>query len=277
MKKVRVHFIHWNRDEIGERAARIEECGYEVTSAWEISPTAIRLLRQSPPGAVVIDLTRVPSQGRDAALAIRQTKSMRDLPIVFVGGDPGKVARIRMVIPEAVYTTWGRIAPAIRRALAARVDGRSAPARTPFDAYRGTPVPRKLGIKAGATVALIHAPFRFVEGLHGVPDDVVFRTRVSKESSLAIWFVRNRRELERGIVERAETIPRGGLWIAWPKQGSGLRTDITQAEVRRAGLDAGLVDYKICSIDMIWTGLKFAARGEARRSRVSGARVARRS
>jgi CheY-like chemotaxis protein len=284
MKRVRVHLIHWNAEEIGERVARIHEAGYDATSAWEISPAALRLLRESPPAAVVIDLSRIPSHGREAALAIRQTKPMRSLPIVFVGGDPGKVARIRLLLPDAVYTTWGRIAPAIRRALASRVDASSvrgtSPARTPFDAYKGTPVPQKLGIKAGATVALIGAPPRFADGLQGLPNDVVFRNRVSRACDMAIWFVRSRSELERGISSRAAAIPKGGLWIAWPKRGSGIEADITQVEVRWAGLNAGLVDYKICAIDATWTGLKFASTvamplKPAAHTRVSGKSIRR--
>ncbi len=51
-----------------------------------------------------------------------------------------------------------------------------------------------------------------------------------------------------------------GLWIAWPKQASGVASDVTQQDVRRGGLDAGLVDYKICAIDRTWSALKFSRR-----------------
>ena len=37
-------------------------------------------------------------------------------------------------------------------------------------------------------------------------------------------------------------------------------TDLTQTAVRRYGLDAGLVDYKISAIDGTWSGLCFARR-----------------
>ena len=36
--------------------------------------------------------------------------------------------------------------------------------------------------------------------------------------------------------------------------------DLGEAEVRRAGLDAGLVDVKICAVDETWSGLKFVYR-----------------
>jgi hypothetical protein len=52
----------------------------------------------------------------------------------------------------------------------------------------------------------------------------------------------------------------GRLWIAWPKKASGRQTDLDQSAVRRFGLDAGLVDYKICAVDETWSGLCFARR-----------------
>jgi hypothetical protein len=53
---------------------------------------------------------------------------------------------------------------------------------------------------------------------------------------------------------------KGGLWIAWPKKTSPLAGDLTQPEVRRFGLAAGWVDYKVCAIDDTWSGLLFARR-----------------
>ncbi len=50
------------------------------------------------------------------------------------------------------------------------------------------------------------------------------------------------------------------LWIAWPKKTSGVGTDLTQAVVRKMGMGAGLVDYKICAIDSTWSALCFSPR-----------------
>jgi hypothetical protein len=51
-----------------------------------------------------------------------------------------------------------------------------------------------------------------------------------------------------------------GLWIIWPKKTSSLASDLSQPIVRETGLAAGLVDYKVCSVDETWTGLKFTVR-----------------
>ena len=75
----------------------------------------MRSLRESPPLAAVIDLTRLPSHGRYVAAEIRATKSTRHIPIVFVDGDPEKVERIRKDLPDAVYTSRSRLASALKR------------------------------------------------------------------------------------------------------------------------------------------------------------------
>jgi hypothetical protein len=58
----------------------------------------------------------------------------------------------------------------------------------------------------------------------------------------------------------AVVIDLGRLWILWPKKASGVVSDLSQSEVRRAGLEAGLVDFKICAVDATWSGLCFTRR-----------------
>ena len=59
----------------------------------------------------------------------------------------------------------------------------------------------------------------------------------------------------------------GMLWIAWPKKSSKVSTDLTFDNVQRIGLDAGLVDVKICAVNEIWSGLKFVYRLKDRKFR----------
>jgi hypothetical protein len=123
--------------------------------------------------------------------------------------------------------------------------------------YSGTPLVRKLGIAAGTRLALISAPDGFERELVGLPGDVRILNRVAGAPELAIWFVSSRRELDRRLPAMAKQIGRG-IWIAWPKRASGVATDLSGDVVRSAGLAWGLVDYKICAINDVWSGLKFA-------------------
>ncbi len=261
----RVRLIHWNAGEAAERAARLRAAGY-VVSHKPPTDGFLRELRGSVPAAVVIDLGRLPSHGRDIALAIRQSKSTRHLPLVFVDGDPAKVARVKELLPDAVYTTWSRIRGSLKRAIDRPPVEPVVPASS-LAGYSGTPLPRKLGIKAGSVVILVNAPQDFERTLGTLPDDVALRRQARGRCDLVIWFSKSRRDLERRVDRLGTLAGKGGLWIAWPKKASGISSDLTQADVRRAGLAAGLVDYKICAIDETWSGLKFTRRGGARGAR----------
>jgi hypothetical protein len=106
------------------------------------------------------------------------------------------------------------------------------------------------------TVALIDAPENFETTLGTVPAGV--KLRRSKAGDMTIWFVGQCSELQRRIAAIGAGLGAGGLWIAWPKKASGLNADLNENDVRAAGLAHGLVDFKVCSIDATWSGLRFA-------------------
>ena len=126
--------------------------------------------------------------------------------------------------------------------------------------YSGTPLPKKLGIKPKAVVALVGAPKDFDKTLGELPEGVKLKKQASATCDLIIWFVRMRAELYDRIKEMSELTGAGGIWIAWPKQASSVASDMNQNVVRETGLASGLVDYKVCAIDATWSGLKFAQR-----------------
>ena len=253
-----VCLIHWKAAEAEKRKEQLKAAGYEVLYE-PVSPVLLRKLRNDPPVAVVIDLTRVPSSGRDVGIALRNYKATRDVPLVFAEGDPAKVAAIKKLLPDAGFTRWTRIRTALKKAIT--TPPKSVPAQPSMLAgYSGTPLPKKLGIKPDSVVMLVGAPSDFEGTLGVVPDGVTFRRQARGKSDLIIWFAKTCRDLEGRIERFAAMTGKGGMWIAWPKQASGVKTDLTQAIVRKTGLANGLVDYKICAIDETWSGLKFARR-----------------
>ena len=254
----RVGLIHWNADEAERHVSRLRALGYQVVYDPE-PPTALLLMRDLPPAAVVIDLSRLPAQGRDIGLALRHYKSTRHVPLVFAGGVPEKVTRVKRHLPDAVYAPWSRIRSALKRAIA-HPPARPVVPKSLLGGYSGTPLPKKLGMKADSVVALIGAPTGFEQLLGELPEGAVLRRGARGRSDLTIWFTKSRRDLERRVVRLGSTAGPGGLWIAWPKKSSGVATDLSPGIVRRVGLASGLVDYKVCSIDATWTGLRFTRR-----------------
>jgi hypothetical protein len=259
MKKV--YLVHWKEAEAVRRVEQLRSAGYAVLFQ-PVTPALLGELRKDPPSAVVIDLTRAPSQGRDVAIALRNYKATREVPLVFVEGDRAKVASIKKLLPDTAFTSWSRIRGTLEKAIAA--PPKSRPAQPSMLAgYSGTPLPKKLGVKANSVIVLAGAPADFEKTLGVLPDGVTLRRQARGRNDLIIWFPKSCKDLERRILHFAELTGKGGIWIAWPKQSSGVKTDLTATIVRKTGLANKLVDYKICAIDETWSGLKFALRKEA--------------
>ena len=131
--------------------------------------------------------------------------------------------------------------------------------------YSGTPLDKKLGIKAGSRVAFPGAPDGFLETLGALPEDVevVSSPGGSRSSSLdlIVFFTLEQSRLFETFPQLARKLtPSGMLWVAWPKKASGVATDLTENIIRDYGLSVGLVDTKVCAIDATWSGLKFVIR-----------------
>ncbi len=168
MKTLTLRLIHWNVAEAEQKASRLISAGFDVIVDLPPFPELLRELSQSPPDAVLIDLSRLPSQGRDLGVALRQAKATRSIPLLFLGGELQKVERIRELLPDATFSDWQAIESALREALT------SQPAAvvvsvSRFAAYAGTPLPQKLGIRAGYKVGLVEAPPEFPSLLDEMP------------------------------------------------------------------------------------------------------------
>jgi hypothetical protein len=123
----------------------------------------------------------------------------------------------------------------------------------------GTPLPAKLGIKAGMRFFALDAPPNLDALLAGAPD-VVHLNRVA-DLDFALAFAKTARAAAAAFGKLEPKMADSGMiWIAWPKKSSGVPTDLTEDVVRRAGLAANLVDVKVCAIDATWSGLKFVRR-----------------
>ena len=131
--------------------------------------------------------------------------------------------------------------------------------------YSGTPLPRKLGIKPGATLAIDDAPPDFDATLGPLPDGVRRAGDGETNIDVLVAFHVSRDVLASTFPAQAcRIVPNGGYWIAWPKRSSGVPTDLTEDVLREVLLPAGLVDNKVCAIDHTWSGLRFVVRKEHR-------------
>jgi hypothetical protein len=123
--------------------------------------------------------------------------------------------------------------------------------------YSGTPLPAKLGVKAGQRIAWLSAPRHFDALVGDLPGGVTVLRALRPPLDLLVQFTIVRRELARRLPRLREAVfPDGAAWVAWPKRSSGVATDVTEDVVRELARPAGLLDVKVCAIDETWSGLK---------------------
>src|SRR5580765_3258957 len=131
--------------------------------------------------------------------------------------------------------------------------------------YSGTPLAKKLGIKAGANVCLSHAPKHYGGLVAPLPDGVRLVGRVSEATDLIHIFVTRRKDLEGALKSTLKAMrSNAAVWVSWPKKSSGVATDVTEDTIRAVALPMGLVDVKVCAVDDVWSGLKLVVRKERR-------------
>ncbi|MFG0273863.1 MAG: DUF3052 domain-containing protein [Phycisphaerales bacterium] len=133
--------------------------------------------------------------------------------------------------------------------------------------YSGTPLAKKLGCKPGKALRLVGAPAGFAQTLDPLPEGAraTGGLRGSTPLDLILCFCPDRRRLDERLPRCKDRLAvAGALWLAWPKKSSGVVTDISEADIRAAGLAIGLVDVKICAVDETWSGLKFVYRRKDR-------------
>jgi hypothetical protein len=254
--------IHWKPAEAADRAQRLRDLGYAVTVHSDQGSHSS--LREDPPAAFVIDLGRLPSHGREIGAWLRRQVATRGRPLVFVGGKADKVALVRALLPDATYTDWEAIAGDLPEAIAHPPAKPVVPGT--MAGYSGTPLPKKLGIRAQDLVLLIDAPEDFEATLGELSEGVALRRDDAGPADVILLFAMERVDLLHRFPMAAEAMREGGrLWLAWPKKASGLQTDLGDAAVRAHGLAHGLVDYKVCAIDATWSGLCFARQGSVKR------------
>ena len=124
--------------------------------------------------------------------------------------------------------------------------------------YSGTPLVKKLGIKSGFRLALLHAPANYHDLLGELPADLTIDRALNGSDydfiqAFYVW----RADYEAEFAQLKAAIHTGGMiWISWYKKAAKMPTDITEDVVRDVALAGGLVDVKVAAVDAQWSGLK---------------------
>lgn len=254
-----VRLIHWSAEEARGRVALLEDAGYSVSYDQLSTNDATDVLLSQIPDVYVIDLSRLPALGREAGMFLRRHRATRNVPLFFVGGPEESVEQIRLVLPSAIYTPWENVGSAISETVGGAADPAGLASR--LEMTSNTPLHIKLGIGAGYRVALVGAPDGFEDALGDLPEAAHVTRELRGLYDRIIFFTNSRSELQANAEALGGMLTaRGGLWVVWPDKSSGRSSNVDQDVVRKVGLAAGLVDYKVAAIDSTWSGLLFARR-----------------
>lgn len=161
--------------------------------------------------------------------------------------------------------------------------------------YSGTPLAKKIGVKPGHRVRLLHAPDGWE--IPALPDgavataapdaatpatataaaaaaagaatpvrDAAISDTGSGAPDVTVAFFRSHADLAAEANALTEALAdHAMLWIAWPRRAAGHESDITENALRDLFLPLGIVDVKVAAFGEDWSGLKFVRRRENRR------------
>jgi len=128
----------------------------------------------------------------------------------------------------------------------------------------------KLGLHEESRVLLLDPPLGFARKLEPLPKGAGVGTRPFGQADVIALFASSHAALLELFAKAAKVLaPRGKIWAAWPRKGSGVFTDLSEEQVRAAGLALGLSDDKQTTFDDVWTALRFEFKERPRLSRPS--------
>jgi hypothetical protein len=200
----------------------------------------------------VIDLSRLPSQGREIAVALRQSPRTRPVPIIFVNGEADKVKAIRGILPDAKYCATETLVETLETAQ--QLPNAVTPAAM-MERYASRTAVQKLGITEKSRVVLVDPPRNATAVLGNLPRGAQF---VEEDGDVTLCFAHSPDELRAAMSDLRKLAAKTKLWVLWRKKTAPGHGGITERLIRDTGRDLGLVDYKICSVDKTWSAMLFA-------------------
>jgi hypothetical protein len=124
--------------------------------------------------------------------------------------------------------------------------------------YSGTPLAKKLGVKDAQRTFRYAMPVSVAQEIGLNPH---LLTKPEPGLEMAHLFVTQRKDLAKLLDQLRKVLtPAGTIWVSWPKKSSKLPTEVNEDVVRAEAFPLGLVDVKVCAVDVVWSGLKLVIR-----------------
>lgn len=130
--------------------------------------------------------------------------------------------------------------------------------------YSGTPLLKKLGIKAGMNILLLQQPSYYLDLLAPLPEPLQVNKEDAGAYDLVHFFAAALHDLDQLNSLKTLIKSNGCIWVSWEKKKSKQPGAVNENKLRDAALPIGLVDIKVCAVDETWSALKLVIRKELR-------------
>lgn len=121
-----------------------------------------------------------------------------------------------------------------------------------------TPLMKKFRIQAGQRVLVMNAPDAWLNKLGEFPEGDELSTTPDGIYDFVLYFISSKAEFEAAIKDAISAVRYDGLlWIAYPMQSSGIKTDVNRDILWQLSLQTGLRPVTQIAIDETWSALRF--------------------
>ena len=123
-----------------------------------------------------------------------------------------------------------------------------------------TSLPQKLQLKSGQRAVIINSPENYLERLQPLPEGVVVELTATPEGQFDFVqvFVKNLSDLQNLLPIAIRAVKHDALlWIAYPKGGAKVGTDINRDRLWDAVSQHNLSGVTLISLDEIWSVMRF--------------------
>jgi hypothetical protein len=199
----RAGIIHFRPEETAQLPQAIRNRGFVADHSESPHRRDItRAIQERITEVVVIDLTRLPSHGKEIAVWLRGRKATQHVPLIFVDGEPEKVAKVRELLPHAAFVTR---------------DGLSA----------------VLGTATDDAEAVIDPPHGYLKVLGDLPEGSEFLKDPDSIEPVTVWFIHEPETFLAALPRKRTIAPKTKLRVLWRKCR---QNGFTQNFVREASL-----------------------------------------
>jgi hypothetical protein len=125
-----------------------------------------------------------------------------------------------------------------------------------------TSLAQKLQLKAGQCLRVLNATQSYVDRLAQELPDIIVNVDGSGSTEAVLLFVSSLAEAERLAPTAIGQIDVNGLlWIAYPKGGSKIKTDVNRDRLWEAIKPTGWRPVRQVALDEVWSAMRFRPAG----------------